>query len=71
MACKGRIVHQTGSYTEKPSSIPEYCPFLRDHNESVADNLEVDAKRNPGVFCREKSGREPDQPFPSALSGHQ
>ena len=40
----------------------EYCPVRRHHNESIADRLEVDAKRDSDGFHREGSGRKPDQP---------
>ena len=43
------VVHQTGSYVEKAKT-PEYHPFRRDHDESVAGHLEVDAERNSDGF---------------------
>ena len=56
---RSAVVHQTGSYVEKAET-PEHYPFRRHYNESVADHLEMDAKRNPDRFCRGKSGRKPD-----------
>ena len=58
---RAAVIHQTGSYVEKAST-PEYCPFRRHHDESVADHLGVDAERNPDGFHRGKSRRKPDQP---------
>ena len=61
---RAAVVHQTGSYVEKAST-PKYRPFRRDHDESVADNLEMDAERNPDGFHQGKSRRKPDQPCES------
>ena len=61
---RAAVVHQTSSDVEKAKT-PEYCPFRRDRNESVADHLEVDAERNSDRFCREKSRRKTDQPCES------
>ena len=61
---RAAVVHQTGSYVEKAST-PEYRPFHRHHDESVADHLEMDAERNPDGFRQGKSRRKPDQPCES------
>ena len=61
---RSAVVHRTGSHVETAKT-PKYRPLRWDHDESVADHFEVDAKRNSDGFCRGKSGREPDQPCKS------
>ena len=61
---RAAVIHQTSSYVEKAST-PKYRPFRRDHDEPVADHLEVDAERNPDGFHRGKSRCKSDQPCES------
>ena len=54
------VILQTGRDLEKVKT-PEYRPFHRRYDRSVANRLRVDVEQNPDGVYSEKSGSEPDQ----------